>query len=1094
MQNSRLRRDVFVHPFRQTLALLCLVCAGTTFVFAQRPEEVHLQNLTREFYQGFARLDIAEATRFWHETAPGRMAFQQQTAKWFADCSRLELASVTFRPIEWEQTTAHVRVTLAFKATDARTGQALATWNNWQRVISWRPENTGWKIWQERSAYAVWAEKFLSSANEEERQRLLSGAPELVDTELARELHAAGNRRRNPSQPDLPTSLKAYELAYEIALRVNDLSRAGTALLNQAQVLLLQSKYAEALTFGHQSLQKYAAAKNLNGRFDALKELASINMALSNYVEAKAFFDQMIELNDALNDPIRKADAWQNLGAWHFALGNYEQSLDLYERSLALRLLQQRQGSTDVNNTANIGVLRGNLGLSYAALGQYQKALRLYEESLQAARADGRGIGFALNYFGTLYKQQGNYDLALHYCTEAMEANQREKLERDIAVTHNNLGDIHLANGESAQALQQFQTALAIAERLKSPSVIARTNFRLGLASLSQNNPKQAQSYFQIGLDIYLKLNLPESVTTSYQYLATASLAANELEQARQFAEEALSLSRQMEKPELRADVATIAGRVYQALNQPEPAKRAFLEAVAATEKLRAGVVGNEINLQEFFATRTLSYFALMELAAEENQPAVAFAWAERAKARTLLDVLQTGKSKINAASSPAERQQESELTSRLTTLNALLFKEQTQKKRAVKLSEFTAQLDQARLNYEDFRTKLYAAHPELRVQRGEAKPITLAEAAELLPDARTALLHYVVMPEHVRLFIVTKAKDGQPQLRVETLPLKREDLTKRVEQFRQQLADRDPRFGKLAAELYAQLFKAARAYLPARARLVIVPDGPLWELPFQALLNEQNRYLWEEHTLVYAPSLTVLREMLRARPASAKKAAPALLAMGDPQLGGATVARAQQLMGGSFEPLPEARQQVERLQQFYDPQRRKVFVGAAATEAQWKAEAEKADVLHLAAHGVLNDRNPLYSHILLAQNADAREDGLLEAWELMEMNLHADLAVLSACETARGRVGAGEGMIGLTWALFVAGVPSSVVSQWSVSDASTAELMVEFHRQLRTVKAPPNGWTKAEALRQAALKLLRGGKYRHPFDWAGFVLVGKPQ
>src|SRR4029453_8043808 len=99
--------------------------------------------------------------------------------------------------------------------------------------------------------------------------------------------------------------------------------------------------------------------------------------------------------------------------------------------------------------------------------------------------------------------------------------------------------------------------------------------------------------------------------------------------------------------------------------------------------------------------------------------------------------------------------------------------------------------------------------------------------------------------------------------------------------------------------------------------------------------------------------------------------------------------------------------------------------------------------------HGILNNSAPLYSNLVLTRGA-AREDGLLEAWELMQLELKADLAVLSACETARGRYGAGEGMIGLTWALFVAGVPSTVVSQWKVEAASTRDLMLNFHRQLR--------------------------------------------
>jgi CHAT domain-containing protein len=149
--------------------------------------------------------------------------------------------------------------------------------------------------------------------------------------------------------------------------------------------------------------------------------------------------------------------------------------------------------------------------------------------------------------------------------------------------------------------------------------------------------------------------------------------------------------------------------------------------------------------------------------------------------------------------------------------------------------------------------------------------------------------------------------------------------------------------------------------------------------------------------------------------------------------------------------------------------------------------------VLHLATHGILNDASPMYSQVVLAQSAEgASEDGLLEAWEIMNLDLKADLVVLSACETGRGRVGAGEGMIGLTWALFVAGTPAAVVSQWKVESGSTTELMLEFHRNLRrSIKQARPHVSTAKALQESSLKLLRGSQYRHPFYWAGFVVVG---
>jgi CHAT domain-containing protein len=159
--------------------------------------------------------------------------------------------------------------------------------------------------------------------------------------------------------------------------------------------------------------------------------------------------------------------------------------------------------------------------------------------------------------------------------------------------------------------------------------------------------------------------------------------------------------------------------------------------------------------------------------------------------------------------------------------------------------------------------------------------------------------------------------------------------------------------------------------------------------------------------------------------------------------------------------------------------------VGADAREDVLKAEAGRHRILHLATHGILDDASPLNSYVLLSRGKGTEEDGLLEAREIMGLDLRADLAVLSACETARGRFGAGEGVVGLSWALFVAGCQTAVVSQWKVASESTSDLMLEFHRRLRS------GGPKDAALQRAALKLLADRRYRHPFYWAGFIVVG---
>jgi CHAT domain-containing protein len=179
----------------------------------------------------------------------------------------------------------------------------------------------------------------------------------------------------------------------------------------------------------------------------------------------------------------------------------------------------------------------------------------------------------------------------------------------------------------------------------------------------------------------------------------------------------------------------------------------------------------------------------------------------------------------------------------------------------------------------------------------------------------------------------------------------------------------------------------------------------------------------------------------------------------------------------------------VQELSEIFGQQSSFVQVGSAASEASAKAEIGKFRVLHFATHGVLDSRNPLYSYIVLGPSSDGKEDGLLEAWELMGIDLKAELAVLSACDSARGRVGDGEGMIGMTWALFVAGVPTTLASQWQVPSESTTRLMLSFHKN---ILGGGQYKSKAEAWRQAALEMINDPRYRmKPYYWAGFVVVG---
>jgi CHAT domain-containing protein len=512
-------------------------------------------------------------------------------------------------------------------------------------------------------------------------------------------------------------------------------------------------------------------------------------------------------------------------------------------------------------------------------------------------------------------------------------------------------------------------------------------------------------------------------------------------------------------------------------------------EAISTVESLRLDVAGGEFERQGYFADKLEPYHRLVSLLADSGRTSDSLAYAERAKARVIVDVFSTGRARVESVMSDEERAQDQGFRIKLASLNARLAKE---RQRPPLTTGLTAEIDRARLDYAAFQAGLFARHPQLRAQRGAIDPVSLGDLGRLLPRDG-AMLEFVVTEDALYSFVVTRGADGSstPAVQVTRTPVSRSDLRGRVEDFRQRIANRDLAFRRSASDLYGVLIAPVRGLLGRARSLIIVPDATLWELPFQALLSPSGRYLLDDVAVSYAPSLTALRLMQRQKERlEAEHQTPRLLAMGnpawDPRAKNRAAATSRDAELGSLE-LTEA--EVSRLARIYGQARSRVYVRDQATERRFKGQAGDQQILHIATHGILNDASPLYSYVLLApSSAPGLEDGRLEAWELLQMTLRARLVVLSACETARGRVTAGEGTIGLSWALFVAGVPTTVLSQWKADSASTTELMVAFHANVK------RGVNEAAALRAAALDLRKNPAYAHPVYWAPFIVIGAGQ
>jgi len=304
------------------------------------------------------------------------------------------------------------------------------------------------------------------------------------------------------------------------------------------------------------------------------------------------------------------------------------------------------------------------------------------------------------------------------------------------------------------------------------------------------------------------------------------------------------------------------------------------------------------------------------------------------------------------------------------------------------------------------------------------------------------------------------------------------------------------------AKRIYSDLIYPFQEGLTEKiTHLIIVPDGILYYLPFEVLVRDSTnnsgpRYLVELYDISYAPSMSSLAYLIEKRPLEPHR--KTLLLVGDPvylSKNGKMLSRRDRHeealreiylnAGFDLSSLPYSKRELRQVAHCFRDQEVDMLSQSRANEEDIKKRAlEEYRIIHFACHGFLDEKAPKRSALVLTLDDDPNEDGFLQAREISSLRLNADLVVLSACQTGKGRLENGEGVLGLPRSFFYAGARSTISSLWKVNDRSTSEIMSDFYRHFAA------GQSKAKALRLAKLKLLKS-RFSHPFYWAAFVLNG---
>lgn len=784
-----------------------------------------------------------------------------------------------------------------------------------------------------------------------------------------------------------------------------------------------------------------------------------------------------------------------------------------------------------LHDLAELELLRGRLD---DALSWNDRALQLTRTGKDPKREAG-----VLNDRAELLQKGGRYELALSTLEDVLKLATQHNDRRRQAFVHSDLGAVHMFRGSYGSAARHLETAIALFQELDMPYVEAPTWLLLAeVYTLLDAQPNAdlaletartlaERSGFGLARSMVDILTASRKVVSGQRDVATAESAINalfDLTDAKTLsmhpvikelllktvgAPPALTASRgtapEAAMPPMMAGfMAMIEGKT--ALERREPAKarehlqralelnpsrdhKAGLQGLigaaywmegktadalralrqsAETIEATAGDVKVEELLSGYLGSDRRFYFDLLiEMLLQQGNVTEAFAKAERARARAFLQVL--GNHRLNAAASADPR-----LVQQAENLRADIAAREQHLATASPDDEkrLLADLERARSHYRATVIRMKTTNPEYEEVMHVAPLQVDAVRAEL--PAGTTMLAYYVSHRGAHAWVVDASKVRHVPLQIDAAQWRQlacwTDSLGTPAARGAGVPGRDCAAADPEAHAYRLLVAPLRAHV-GDSKLVIVPHGPLHYVPFAALRDpDTQRHLVEDLTITYAPSASAIR-FLRAKetPVDGEP-----LILGNP---------ASTLTG--LEPLPGASKEASIVARILGAT---PLLGADASEARLHELAGKVDLVHVAAHGLYDSTNPLFSRIALAPGGN--HDGSLTVGEILaSLDLRGvNMVVLSACRSAVGARSGGDEIVGLTRALLYAGSPAVISTLWDIDDAAAASLMTEFYRALA------DGARAADALRRAQLHLLKSERYAEPRYWAAFTLTGDPQ
>jgi len=953
-------------------------------------------------------------------------------------------------------------------------------------------------------------------------------APGSLD--VAASLNSLGNTALN--RGDLAKAEEYFRQALAIREKLAPASLdVGTSFNNLGLLAWTRGDLAKAEEYHRQALDIFQ--KLAPGSLDVARSLGNLGLVArkrGDLAKAEEYIRQTLDIFQKLAPgSLWVARSFDNLGTVAFEQGNLAKADEYFRQALGVRQ-KLAPGSLHVAASFN------NLGLLAWTRGDLAKAEEYHRQALDIHQKLAPGsldVARSLNNLGILATARGDLAQAEALHSQALALQQvLAPGATGVAITLSNLGEVAARRGDFTKAEAYYRRSLQILPP-RSAQVSGVLN-NLGDVARNHDDLAKAETYYRQSLALQQQLSQEDMSTGDvYNSLAEISLDRGDLARAEEYCDKALSIRGKLAPGSTaHAESLVCLATVMRRKGQLDSSAQLYDQALNAFESQTARLGGAEETRSNFRASHS-NYFAdYIDLLMREKKHDLAFYVAERWRARSLLETLAGARVDIRQGIDPSLRESDRSLQESLRAKSdrriKLLTAQPVDEKQVDGVEKEIADL---RSQYSDMLGRIRTTSP-VYAALTQPQPLNASEVQQLLDDD-TLLLEYALGEERSYVWAVSRTSltgyELPPRSKVESMARQLHKLVSgpgsRSMIQSKSTAETQAGWKIVAASLSRMLLSPVAARLP-RKRLLIVGDGALQYVPFAVLPvpgNASGVPLIVEHEIVYAPSASVVAELRRE--AAGRTPAPKAVAVladpvfdkQDPRVFNKEEARVLtkgqkpdhlsatgvgEIRSWPNERLTRSATDVglAHLSRLAFSHREADAIMAVTPAGQGKEalgfdanrvtatspELAQYRIVHFATHALSDSRHPELSGLVLSlvDREGKAQDGFLDLQGIYNLNLPAELIVLSACQTALGKEVAGEGLMGLTRGFMYAGATRVVASLWNADDVATKDLMERFYRAMER-----DGMRPAAALRQAQMELWKQPRWKAPYYWAAFQL-----